>query len=118
MSEPKVLSLGGQQSDDRPSVEVFGKPYKLRLITRSVQKSLEKVDRDLRAFMKDDDADSDSLVALLAGGLDALLAPDGAHRTSVKKIVTEKWEADEISLDELRRFSDELQEQAVAARPT
>lgn len=118
MSEPKALSLGGGQTDERPVVDVFGKAYRLRLITRSVQKSLEKVDRDLRLFMKDEDAESDALVDLLAEGLDALLAPDGGHRTPVKKIVVDKWNADEVSLDELRRFSDDLQEQAVAARPT
>jgi hypothetical protein len=119
MSEAiKPLSLGGVDRDDRPIVDVFERAYRLKSITRTVQRSLDKVDKDMRALMADDDADGDQLVGLLADAIDGLLEPEGNNRIPAKKVVLEKWKADELSLDGLRRFADDLQERAVAARPT
>ena len=119
MSEAlKPLSLGGVDRDDRPVVDVFDHAFRLRAITRSVQRSLDDVDKQMRTLMSDDDADADSLVTILAGALDALLEPEGENRTKAKTLVLAKWKSDDLSLDGLRRFADDLQERAVAARPT
>lgn len=113
------LSLGGvDQDDSRPLVDVFGQAYRLRSVTRSVQRALDKVDKELKVLTNDDDADGDGLVALLADAIDAMAAPEGNNKVPAKKLIVEKWKADELSLDGLRRFSDQLQEQAVADRPT
>lgn len=118
MSEATPLKLGGIVHDDRPIVDVFDRAYRLRAITRSVEKGLSKAGREIDALMKEDDADGDQLVSLLADVLDAMLEPEGTNRTKAKTVVMEKWKADDLSLDGLRRFADELQERAVAARPT
>ena len=65
--------------------------------------------------MNGDDADGDALVGVLGGALDALLAPEGNNDRPVGDVVVEKWQSDELSLDALRRFADDLQEQAVEA---
>ena len=114
----KPLKLGPVEPDQRPVVDVFGLAYRLRALTRSVQSALDKVDKELRTSMNGDDADGDTLVGVLGGALEALLAPEGNNDRPVGELVVEKWEADELSLDALRRFADDLQEQAIEARPT
>jgi hypothetical protein len=114
----KPLSLGGVNRDDRPIVDVFERAYRLRAVTRSVEKHLAAAGKKIDALMKDDDADGDSLVTVLADVLDAMLEPEGNNRVRAKTVVMEKWKADDLSLDGLRRFADDLQEQAVTARPT
>ena len=118
MPSKQKLVLAATPVDSRPSVEVFGGEYKIRAITRSVQRALDKVDKSMQALMKDDNSTGDALVTVLADAMDALLAPTVDGQVSVKNVVVEKWEADELSLDGLRRFADELQEQAVEARTT
>jgi hypothetical protein len=118
MSEAeKPLSLGAVDPASRPVVDVFGKAYRLKAVTRSVQKALDKVEKDIRAFYADDDADGEKFAVLVASALDELLDPDGDNRTRAKTLIVEKWKADELPIDELRRFFDGVQERAVA-RPT
>jgi hypothetical protein len=118
MAAKKPLKLGPVEPEARPVVDVFGLAYRIRALTRSVQHALDKVDKEMRVIMKDDDADGDALVRILGGALDALLAPEGNNARQVGEVVSEKWESDELSIDALRVFVDDLQEQAVEARPT
>ena len=113
----KPLSLGGVNRDARPIVDVFDRAYRLKAVTRSVQKALDKVQKDIEAFYADDDADGEKFAALVAAAIDELLEPEGNNRTRAKTLILEKWKADELQIDELRRFFDDLQERAVA-RPT
>jgi hypothetical protein len=117
MTEPKRLSLGGND-EARPIVDVFGKEYRLMAVTRSVERGLTKVERDMREMMKDADADGDAVVGVLCEGLNSLLKPEGTHRTPAGKLALEQWHKDALSLDDLRAFYDGLQEQAVTDRPT
>jgi hypothetical protein len=117
MSEAKPLSLGGVNRDSRPIVDVFERAYRLKAVTRSVQKALDKVEKDLQVFYADDDADGEKFAVLVATACDELLEPEGNNRTKARTLILEKWKADELQIDELRRFFDDLQERAVA-RPT
>lgn len=113
----EVLSLGSNGSTpDRPLVDVYGKAFRVRTITRSVQKALDGLDRDLREFLKDEDADGDGLISIYGRGLDAFLAPEG-HRTTATKLIMAEWNADRLTLGQIREFADRLQELAVK-RPT
>lgn len=116
MSDVPVLSLGGNEASERPVVDVYGKQFTLRRITRSVEKALSQADRNMRS--NDEDADGDAVVGILADVMDALLAPANGHRTTAKKLVMDQWNADKLSLDQVKKFADALQEQAVADRPT
>lgn len=113
----KPLVLGGVNRDRRPIVDVFEHAYRLRAVTRSVQKALDKVDADIQAFYKNDVADGEEFTGLLAAAIDELLEPEGNNRTRAKTLILQKWKADDLQIDELRRFFDDLQERAVA-RPT
>jgi len=113
----KPLVLGGVNRDARPIVDVFERAYRLKAVTRSVQKALDKVQKDIEAFYADDDADGEKFAPLVAAAIDELLEPEGNNRTRAKTLILEKWKADELQIDELRRFFDDLQERAVA-RPT
>jgi hypothetical protein len=114
----RPLVLGGVDRDAREVVQVFDLAYRLNNITRSVEKKLTECDKKIREVIGDDDADGDKLVPVLAEALDAMLDPEGNNKRRAKTVVMEKWKADELSIDGLRRFADDLQERAVAARPT
>jgi hypothetical protein len=113
----KPLSLGAINPADRPLIDVFERAYRLKPVTRSVQKALDKVQKQIDEFYLADDADGEQFAALVATALDELLAPEGNNRTRAKTLILEKWKADELAIDELRRFFDDVQERAVA-RPT
>jgi hypothetical protein len=117
MSEPiKLGTVNGNQPEAR-QVDLFDRQFTLRRVTRSVQIELEKTQATLTRLINDDDATGDALVECFASAVDALLAPDG-HRTSAQKIIVEKWNADEITLPEVRGFADQLQEDAASDRPS
>lgn len=111
----KTITLNGNHAAEPTVVELFDKQYRLRPITRSVQKSLEAVQAKLNSF--GDDADGDGVVDAMTDGLDALLAIEGGHRTPAKKLLLAKWNADELAVDQLEGFFVALQE-AAATRPT
>lgn len=112
---PRTISLNGQPSEEETIVELFDKSYRLRPITRSVQKNLEQVQSKLNSL--DEEGDADTVVDLLSDGLDALLAIEGQHRTSAKKMIVERWNADKLSLEQITGYFERLQEAAVQ-RPT
>jgi hypothetical protein len=96
------------------TVEMFDHEYTVKTITRSVQKDLEKVDEALEALGGDDD--SDKGVGVIIDGLAALLAPVNGN-PAVKKLLTEKWKADELSLQQINALYESVQEAGVK-RPT
>jgi hypothetical protein len=110
-----ALSLNGQRPE-MPLVDVFDKPFRLRSITRSVEQTLGALDKKRRA-LDEDDANADAVVELLSSVLDAMLTPEG-HKTAAKTLVVAKWKADELSLGDIARFTEQLQETAVKQRPT
>jgi hypothetical protein len=97
------------------TVELFdGHTYTVKTITRSVQKDLEKVDQSMQGL--GDDADSDKGVGVIIDGLAALLAPVNGS-PAVKKLLTDKWKADELDLQQINALYEAVQETGVK-RPT
>jgi len=113
----REINLNGEVAEP-VIVNLFGKQYRLRPITRSVQKGLEEATVKLAALQKDDTAGGDEVVDAMASSLDALLAIEGGHRTPAKKLLMEKWENDELSVTQIEHYFDALQEAATESRPT
>lgn len=113
----KVIRVGIDALPEPDVVELFDHKFTVKRVTRSVQKALEQVDKKLSADAASDaDDDSDKIVALMAEGLNALLAPAG-HKSSAKTVLVACWKDDRLSLDQLHSLYDGVQESA-AARPT
>ena len=108
-----VIKLGAANGNqpDPIRVDLYDKPFTLRRVTRSVQQEIERVEKALR-----DADDGDTVVDLLGEGMDALLKPD-QHRTPAKKLIADRWKADELSVGDVNRFFIDLQEKAAAERP-
>jgi hypothetical protein len=115
----QLPSLRAIDPDKRPVLDVFDHAYRLQGVTRSVQKELHKAETKMQELMRDPEEDGDGIVEQAALILDALLKPEGNNRVPAKKMVMDKWKADELDVSALRAFSDALQEQAAkASRPT
>jgi vacuolar-type H+-ATPase subunit E/Vma4 len=110
-----VIRIGADNLPDPDVVELFDHKFTVRRVTRSVQKGLETVDKKLRAMGNEEDGDK--IVALMAEGLDSLLAPNG-KATPAKKVLADAWKADELSLDQLSSLYESVQESAAKRPPT
>lgn len=110
-----VIRIGADNLPEPDVVEVFDHKFTIRRVTRSVQKGLEAVDRKLRSAQDEDD--SDKIVALMAEGLDALLEPNG-KATPAKKVLMDLWKADDLSLDQINRLYEAVQESGTRRPPT
>jgi hypothetical protein len=110
-----VIRIGTDNLPEPDVVEIFDHKFTIRRVTRSVQKGLEAVDRKLRAA--DDEEDADKIVALMAEGLDALLAPNG-KQTAAKTVLMKLWKDDELSLDQINQLYEGVQESATKRPPT
>ncbi len=117
MARAPIVFNGNLDVDPVP-VELFGKTYSIRQVTKTVQKRLEDIQDRLNQAAQNDDADGDAVVAILADGIDALLAIEGQHRTPAKKVLMDRWEADKLSLTQLQQIFEGLQEEELEARPT
>lgn len=117
---PREIHLNGAVADDdRDIVQLFDKTYRLQPVTRSVQKKLHVVSTALDAIPEDAGEDGyDQVVELLADGIDVLLEIDGTHRTSAKKLLMQKWESDDLTLQQIQNYYTELQTSEAEARPT
>jgi hypothetical protein len=109
-----------------------GALFLTRPITRSVQQQIGEVEDKLEALARegreaaergepvDENAAEDRRVALLAEMVQArLTTPDGAKPSkakTAKAIIVRKWEADELSPDELIGLIDQISE--ADGRPT
>lgn len=98
--EPTVVELGEHS-------------YTLRSVTRSVQKKLETALKELNAA--ENDTDGDKSIAAMVNAMDVLLAPS-ADAPAAKKVLTDAWKADTLSVDAIGRLFDSISESA--ARPT
>lgn len=109
-----IIKIGTGTSPEPDVVELFDHRFTVKRVTRSVQKGLEGVDKKLRAMGDSDDADK--IVALMAEGLDALLAPNGSG-VPAKKVLTDAWKADDLALDQINQLYEQVQESATKRPP-
>jgi hypothetical protein len=115
----QLPSLKAVDPASRPVLDVFDHAYRLQAVTRSVQKILHQAQVRMDELMRDPEEDGDGIVEQAAIILDALLKPEGNNKTTAKKLVMDKWKADELDVASLHGFSTDLQEQAAkASRPT
>lgn len=106
-----LADLAGEATE----VDLFGHIYTVRQVTRSVQKKLEGVEKKLRDALEADDADK--VIDIIIGGLDALLEP-GEESPPVGKSLRDAWKADRLSINEINRLYESIQETAADDRPT
>lgn len=112
----RTITIGGADNAPDPDfVVLFDQRYRVRLVTRSVQKLLEQADKKITSAMEN--GDSDKVVAAMAEGMDALLAPEG-HEAPAKGAIVDAWKADKLALSDMQRLYDELQEVGAGQRPT
>jgi hypothetical protein len=93
-------------------VEVFGAKFKALPATRSVVNSIVDLEKKL-----EDAKDNDEQIAVIAELLDVRLKSANGSKKKASAIITEKWEADELGLDQIQGFVEDLN-QAQLVRPT
>ena len=113
---PKHIKLADFAPDETTVELADGNVYQIVPLTRSVQKKLEQVDRELRKIDLDENEDADAVVSVMIDGLSALLKPKG-KAPAVKAALTAAWESDDLSLAQIRGLMETAQESAVE-RPT
>lgn len=95
-------------------VELYDHLYTGRPITRSVQVALDGLDEKL-----DQATTGDAAVHVFAEMLDVLLTPANGKRKTAGKVILEQWEKDELSVGQIGRFFEQVQEAAAEGpRPT
>lgn len=104
----KRIAIGGDVSTT-VEVDLWGTLYTLAPATRSVLKKVEPLEAELEGV-----EDGDELVALFAKLFDLrLTAVNGGGKASTH--IKKKWNADELTLQELASFAEALAE---TDRPT
>lgn len=105
----------GATTREPDDIEIFDHKFFVRRVTRSVQKKLEATDQKLRQL--GEDADGDTVVSIIAEGLDVLLQPNG-QKTAAKTVLLKHWRADELALDQITDLYEAVQESAAKRPPT
>lgn len=103
------LELGGTNGWHPEEIGVFGKVYTTRRVSRSVNKQINEINEKIRAAAGDDEA-----FEALAELMDLLLEPEKGKRKKAGDVLREKWEADELFLDQINAFSESVVEAAMS----
>lgn len=93
-------------------VDLWGKAFETIPATRSVERQVAELERQLNELTDDD---TDKMVELTAQVIDLRLKPAGNARKKAGELVLEKWHADELTLSALLEFVNDL---GAADRPT
>lgn len=96
-------------------VDLWGTAFSAVPITRSRQKRLLELQKELDAIEDGAHDANDQAVSVLAEMLDQQLAPIGENDALASGVIVEKWQADELTVDQLVGFQERLVE---AVRPT
>lgn len=94
-------------------VDLWGSEYRMRTISRTVGEQLDKAVKHAQNMAND--APQDEQVAAIVALIDVLLEPTGDAKPA-GKLLTARWEADELGLDWLMAFGESLQEEVGARR--
>jgi hypothetical protein len=112
MSERKRPSLEAPKLEDQPEVDVFGRAYAVRPVTRSVQIKLAEMEAAAETVQG-----ADAEFAVIADQFDVLLAPVNGQRTPASKLLLENWKAERLATPALAAFFQDVL-QLAAERPT
>jgi hypothetical protein len=103
---------------NRPSgavdVDLWGTVFDVKPATRSVAREAKEYTERLTAA--EQDGDEDTMVIIIGELLDLRLVPAEGRRKKASTLISEKWEADELTLAQLLDFVDDLG--AARVRPT
>lgn len=91
------------ESTDTVTVDLFGRDFELRPITKSVSAALEQLDQANAERFKDRDLEADPLtdeeqIAFWGGILDAILKPAGSQRKPASAVLTDAWDRDLVEI--------------------
>lgn len=98
------LTLGGQPAAGRVEVELWERLFLARPMTRALTLELADLERQVHAAKTSDEA-----VERLAALIGAVLEPTGGQRKTADVLIVEKWQANELSVQQLMDFNDQLQ---------
>jgi hypothetical protein len=84
-------------------------------ITRSRQREIDALQKQFDELDEEADDAADKAIDMLAKMLDVQLKPTNGHRKLASAFVVAKWNADELTTDQLMTF---CQRVAAAGRPT
>lgn len=108
----RTISLG-EPVQPTVAVNLFGRTFHPRPMTRSVVKQVEEANAAVQAATSSDEA-----VERMANLLDVALIPTGNQRKSAGTLVREKWEAEELDLQMLSAFHERIVNGEAVDRPT
>lgn len=113
------VSIADLQPDDAVEVDLWGSLFVTVPITRSVQAKMEVLEQQVLDFQRADDEtveqENDRFVALQADLIDCAVKAAAGGRKKASTLVLERWNKDELTLDQLVTFRQRL---AAAVRPT
>ena len=112
MSRVSITEAAGPKGVE---VELWDAVFDLVPITRSRQRELDALQKQFQSIDEDAEDADDQAVDLLAKMLDVQLKPTNGHRKLASAFVVAKWNADELTSDQLMTF---CQRVAEAGRPT
>jgi hypothetical protein len=112
MTNPRVIRLA-DLNPEPTLIELDEHRYRLRQVTRSVQKNLDKALKALNATDESDDLDKQATA--LIDAVDVLLDPQDAA-PAAKTVLLAAWKDDRLSAGQIGSLFEELNKSA--ARPT
>lgn len=112
MSRVSIAPAGDQ---DVLEVDLWGTVFHRVPVTRSRQRALADLERQVQDIKEDEAGADDAAVSLMSQMLDQILKPAEGDALA-SSLIVEKWEADELTFGRLSAFIEEVAEQA--ADPT
>lgn len=102
------VSLGGDGGYQHEPVEVdlWGRVFHTRPITRSVKKRVTEIQGQLIEA-----TDADIEAGLYADMIEAFTVPTNGQKKTAGQLIRERWEQDKLSDEELADFADRLREE-------
>lgn len=101
---------------DSIEVDLWGTIFHTVPVTRTRQRAIKDLDRDLKAIDEDADDAEDQAVRVMADMLDHWLAPEEGKRKKPSALIWEKWEGDALAFAQLTQLFENIAE--AADRPT
>ena len=94
------------QSFEAVDVDLFGHDFQTVHVTRSAQIALKDVDADVSKAV--DAEDFDALVVSFGRALDLRLKVSDGKRTKPSTLIRERWENDQLGIQDLVAFVEQL----------
>lgn len=96
----RIFSLG--EAVASAEVDLFGSIFTVRPMTASIESSFEIAENDyLTAIGDPDGASGKDVIAAVGAVLDIMLKPAEGGKRKPSKILTEKWVADAVALEDV-----------------